>query len=92
MADLLLSWVHIVVPGLEFASLLRLEFCTALEEVDQLATLCLISTGLHYMWQARAEKKVLTQLKMSAELEAMITILRKTRYTASADKILEMII
>ena len=92
VADLLLSWVHIAVPGLEFPSLLRLDFGTALDEVDQLATLCLISTGLHYMWQARAEKKVLTQYKMRAELEAMITILRKTRYIASADKIFEMII
>ena len=92
VADLLLSWVQIAVPGLEFASLLRLEFGTALEEEDQLATLCLISTGLHYMWQARAEKKVLTHYKMRAELEAMITILRKMTYNATAVKILEMII
>ena len=92
VADLLLSWVQIAVPGLQSNSLLRLDFDTPLEEVDQLATLCLISTGLNYIWQARAEKKVLTQYKMRAELEAMITILRKTRYNASADKILEMII
>ena len=92
VADLLLSWVQIAVPGLQSNSLLRLDFDTPLEEVDQLATLCLISTGLNYIWQARAEQKVPTQYKMTAELEAMITILRKTRYNASADKILEMII
>ena len=91
-ADLLLSYVHTVVPGLPPHKLLRLDLGAGLEETDQLATLCLISTSLKYIWQARADKKVVTQYKMRAEVEALITILRKTRYSASADRLLEIII
>ena len=92
VADLLLSYVHIVVPGITSQRLLRLDFGTLLEDTDQLAILGLVSTGLTYIWQARAEKKVVAQYKMRAELEAMISTLRRSRYIASADKILELIV
>ena len=82
----------ILLPGLPPHKLLRLDLGAGLEETDQLATLCLISTFLKYIWQARADKKVVTQYKMRAEVEALITILRKTRYSASADRLLEIII
>ena len=92
VGDLLLSFVRIVVPGLSPQQLLRLDLGPGLAEADQLATICVISTGLNYIWQARVDKKVVTQYKMRAEIEAMITILRKTRYYASADRVLELII
>ena len=92
VADLLLSYVHTVVPGMSTQRLLRLDFGARLDDTDQLAILGLVSTGLTYIWQARAEKKVLTQYKMRAELEAMISILRKSRFTSSADKIFEIIV
>ena len=44
------------------------------------------------MWQARAIKKTVTQYKMRAEVEAVISILRKTRFSASADRLLEIVI
>ena len=92
VADLLLSFVHIVVPGISSQRLLRLDFGTPLEGTDQLAILGLVSTGLTYIWQARAEKKVVAQYKMRAELDAMISTLRRSRYIASADKMLELIV
>ena len=93
VADLILSYVHIIVPGITSQRLLRLDFGTLLEDTDQLAVLGLVSTGLTYIWQARAEKKVVTKHKMSAELlEAMISSLRRSRYVASADKMLELIV
>ena len=91
-SDLLISYVHTVIPGLSPQKLLRLDFGAVLEESDKLATLCLISTSLKYIWQARADKKTVTQYKMRAEVEAVISILRKTRYSASADRLLEIII
>ena len=91
-ADMLLSYVHIVAPGLSPQKLLRLDFGEGLEKSDELATLCLISTSLKYIWQARADKKTVTQYKMRAEVEAVISILRKTRFSASADRLLEIVI
>ena len=92
MGDLLLSYAQLKVPRLSPQKLLRLDFGPGLDETDQLAILCIISTALKYIWQARADKKVVSQQKMRAEVEAMVSILRKTRFGASADRILEIII
>ena len=89
---MLLGYAKITLPGLSSQGLLRLDFGCELEEDDLLATLGIISTGLNYIWQARADKKVVSQFMMRAEIEAIITILRKTRYEASADRMLEIII
>ena len=91
-ADQLLSYVHVTVPRLSPPGLLRLDLGSELDETDLLATLCIISTGLKYIWQARADKKRILQYKMRAELESIISILRKTRFSKSADRMLEMII
>ena len=85
VGDLLLSYAQLKVPRLSPQKLLRLDFGPGLDETDQLAILCIISTALKYIWQARADK-------MRAEVEAMVSILRKTRFGASADRILEIII
>ena len=92
MGDLLLSYAQLKVPRLSPQKLLRLDFGPGLDETDQLAILCIISTAVKYIWQTRADKKVVTQHKMRAEVEAMVSILRKTRFGASADRILEIII
>ena len=52
---------------------------------------CLLATGLKYIWESRAEKKVVYLYKMRAKIEARVFILRKTRYHVSGDKIHEMI-
>ena len=92
VAAMLLGFVQIAVPGLSSQAMLRLDFGPDLNEVDTLATLSIISTGLMYIWQARSDKKVKHQYKMRADLEAAISILRKTRFKASADRMLEIII
>ena len=89
---MLLGYVQIAVPGLSSQAMLRLDFGPDLNEVDTLATLSIISTGLMYIWQARTDKKVKYQYKMRADLEAAISILRKTRFNASADRMLEIVI
>ena len=72
--------------------MLSLAFGVELEAVDKLATLAIIATGLEYIWQARAEKKVVSQFRMRSEVEAAISILRKTRWSAVADRMMEIII
>ena len=87
----LLGYVQHCVPGLSPEEALRLELGQNLEDADQLATVCVLATGLMYIWTTRTQKKVITLYKMRAEIEAKITILRKTRYWASGLKMLEMI-
>ena len=87
----LLGYVQHCVPGLSPEEALRLELGQNLEDADQLATVCVLATGLMYIWTTRTKKKVITLYKMRAEIEAKITILRKTRYWASGLKMLEMI-
>jgi hypothetical protein len=72
--------------------MLRLDFGHELDETDQLATLSILATGFMYIWQARSDKKVVAQYRMRAEIEAIISILRKTRFSTSADRMLELII
>ena len=91
-ASLLMSYLLLSVPGTSPQSMLRLEFSQDLDDTDRLATLSLLSTGFQYIWQSRAEKKAVSAQKMRSELEASISILRKTRFSSSADKMLEIII
>ena len=87
----LLSYVQQVSPTLTTGGALRLELEDDLGEEDLLAVVCLLATGMKYIWETRAEKKTLTLFKMKAEIEARISILRRTRYWRSGDKMLEMI-
>ena len=91
-SDLLLGYVHAAVPGLSPEDMLRLNFASRLDESDKLAVLVVISTGLKYIWESRLDKKVVHQHKMRAEIEACISILRKSRYCGSADRVLELIV
>jgi hypothetical protein len=91
-ASLLLSFAQTTVPGLSPQAMLRLDFGHELDETDQLATLSILATGFMYIWQARSDKKVVAQYRMRAEIEAIISILRKTRFSTSADRMSELII
>ena len=91
-AALLLSFVQVVVPDITSQAMLRLDFRQELNDIDSLAIVSILSTGLRHIWQARIEKKVVHQYKMRADIEAHISILRKTRYCGTADRMLEIII
>ena len=80
-----------IIPTITPDECLRLELGDDLGEEVQLAVVCLLATGLKYIWESRAEKKVISLYKMRAEIEARVFILRKTRYYVSGDKIHEMI-
>ena len=62
-----------------------------LSDVDNQAALCILSTFLKYIWEARIAKNVVMKYKMMAEIEAKLAILRKRRHNAAAIKIEEMI-
>ena len=87
----LLGCVQQLIPGLSAEAAVRLDCGLALPEEDTLAALCTLTTGLKYIWEARLAKKVVMKYKMRAEIEARVTILRKSRFNAAARKIDEMI-
>ena len=80
-----------MVPGVTPADILTLNLAASVEESDYLPSLVLIATGLSYMWKSRVDKKMVCQYKMRSEVEAKISILRKTRHSESANILLEII-
>ena len=53
--QVLLGYVQQCIRGLTLEAVLRLELGPALEDVDQLAVVCLLPTVLMYIWKTRAE-------------------------------------
>ena len=87
----LLGYLQSRLPQLTTEEVLRLELGQGLDEVDLLASVYLLTVGLKYIWDSRVEKKAIYLYKMRAEIEARISILRRTRYMESGNKMLEMI-
>ena len=51
----------------------------------------MLATGWLYIWEARVNKKQVLRYKMRAELEAMNSILRKSRHSSAGERMLELI-
>ena len=73
-----------LIPGLSAEAAVQLDLGLVLPDVDNLAALCILSTGLKYIWEARLAKKVVMKYKMRAEIEARVTILRNSRFSSAA--------
>ena len=87
----LLGQVQQLVPALTPEAALRLELGPDLDEDQELALVTLLACGLKYIWETRLERKQVQVFKMRAEAEARVSILRKTRYSASGDIMNDMI-
>ena len=70
---------------------IKLDFGVTLEAKEELATVCLLATGWLYIWEARLNKKRVCLYRMRAEVEAMVTILRKSRHQGVGELMLGMI-
>ena len=79
-----------ILPDLSSEDAVLLDFGCRLAEEEILAVQCILITGLKYIWEARLAKKVVIKHKMRAEIEAKVTIMRKTRFLSAALKIEEM--
>ena len=80
----LLGYAQAVVPDLSPEAALLLDFHQNLSMEDQLAVCVLLSTGLKYIWEARVSKKTVTNFRMRAEIEARVSILRRSRHNPSS--------
>ena len=86
----LLGYAQKTVPNLSPEAAIKLEFRGKLPEKEELATVCLLATGWLYIWEARTNKKRVCLYRMRAEVEAMVTILRKSRHQGVGELMLEM--
>ena len=86
----LLGYVQVLVPDLSPEAALRLELGIQLEEKEELAIMCMLASGMKYIWETRVEKKQVQTYKMRSEVEARVSILRKTRHKEAGNKMLEM--
>ena len=87
----MIGYLQSCIPQLSADEAVRVDLGQELDDVDQLAAVCLLATGLKYIWDTRTEKKVVYLYRMRAEIEARISILRKTRYSDSGIRMQEMI-
>jgi hypothetical protein len=87
----LLGYLQVLVPDLSPEAALRLELGRQLSDREELATMYMLSIGLKYIWEARVERKQVRVYKMRSEVEARVSILRKTRHTEAGNLMLEMI-
>ena len=88
----LLGWVQYLLPNLSPETALQLDFRQELSEIEELAVICTLATGLKYIWEARTSKKVVETYKMRAEIEAKISILRRSRYSEAGGIIETMLV
>ena len=87
----LLGWVQSICPNLQPEDVLVLQLGGGLPEIDELAAVYTIATGLLYIWEARVHRKQVTPFLVRAELEAKISLLRRTRYSDAGTRIQEML-
>ena len=87
----LLGYLQTAVPNLTPEGALKLQFETSLNDDQLLATVCLLSSGLSFIWERRVLKKQVSIFTMRAEIEAKISILRKTRHSNAALLMVEML-
>ena len=87
----LLGYLQTTVPDLTPEKALKLDVGTSLEDDQLVATLYTLSTGLKFIWECRTVKKSVSLFSMRAEIEAKISILRKTRHSNAAVLMGEML-
>ena len=80
----LLGVVQQILPDLGSERAVRLDFRRILQTDENLAVQCILLTGMKYIWETRITRKVLHLFRMRAEIEAEISLLRKTRFSNAA--------
>ena len=82
----ILGWAQSLVPNMDQEQALRLDVGeTVLNKEEELALTTILGTGLSYIWEARVKRKRVEQYEVRAEIEATVTLLRKSRNCMAGD-------
>ena len=87
----LLGCLQQLLTDLSSEAAVLIDFECGLPQDENLAVQCILITGLKYIWETRLAKKVLTLHRMRAEIEARVSLLRKTRFRNSAQIVEDLI-
>ena len=87
----LLGWVQGLAHDVSPEEAIQLQLDDDLTDVEELAVVYFLATGLKYIWEARMSKKQISLHQLRSELEAKISILRKSRHKDAGAKMLEML-
>ena len=87
----LLGYAQNVVPSVSPEAALRLQFDLELTEEEEMTSVYILATGLKYIWESRVEKRQVILSKMRSEMEAKVSILRRTRHRNVGETILNII-
>ena len=74
----LLGWVQVVDGQLLPEDPLTLNLNTDLPPNFELVAVFMVATDLKFMWESRVAKKILTPFLLRAEIEAKISLMRRT--------------
>ena len=75
----LLGWVQVADGELLPEDALTMNLNSDISPDVELAAVYMLATGLKFIWESRVAKKVVTPFLVRAELEAKISLLRRTR-------------
>ena len=87
----LMGCIQQILPDISTEAAVLLDFGCILPHEESLAIQCILVTGLKYIWETRLAKKVVTKFRMRAEIEAKVSILRRSRHQSSANLMVELI-
>ena len=76
----LLGYIQKIAGNVSDRDCLSLNFGTDLGDVERLAAVLILATGLSFIWEQRVQKKTVLLFTVRAELEAKVELLRKTRF------------
>ena len=77
----IIEYGRVLIPQLNMDGVLFLQLGGNLSSEKELAVVYLIAIGLKFIWETRLEKKRVQLFKMRAELEARISLLRRTKFS-----------
>ena len=87
-----LGWAQELVPCLTQEHSLRLDVVDDILTTDEeLALVTIIGHGLGYIWERRIRKKKVQLYEIRAEMEATVSLLRKSRHRKAGDIIFNII-
>ena len=81
------GWLQCLCPSLQQEDVLRLQLPSHLSPETELAAVTIIATGLRYIWEARITKKHIHLYQIRAEIEANVSLMRRTRWNLAGDLI-----
>ena len=82
-----LGWAQQLDPTLTPDMALRLEMMEDLDEISELAAINILATGLNFIWEARIKKKRVKTYEVRAELEALVSLLRRSRFREAGERV-----